>query len=267
MISQKIGLEYLDILKKRINNFDSDIKNYKNIENLNLKQIKILYYEGEINLLKKISKIIAERKKPKHIQNLKNFIEDNVIPIIISKNNHEIDQDLISKLNNFLNEIKKNDIFKDEMNQDVILLLKKEILDYMEFLTKNEEKKEYTNKNINDDFSWSVIDDLIINKNISLDKIIIYYIQICKEIIIDNAQVFKANEYIKNVINYYTYNLSNENINNIHVNIITIFFDIDKICNLNIYMHKVIGLLLFVLLTNDEKLFYIKDLNNYLNKD
>ena len=32
-------------------------------------------------------------------------------------------------------------------------------------------------------------------------------------------------------------------------------------------MHKVIGLLLFVLLTNNKKLFFIKDLNNYLSKD
>ena len=137
----------------------------------------------------------------------------------------------------------------------------------MEFLTKNEENKEYTNKNINDDFSWSIIDDLIMNKNISLDKIIIYYLQICEGIIKDNYQVFKVNEYIKNVINYYTYNLGNEIINKIHINIIQIFDKIDKICNINTYMHKTIGLLLFVLLTNDEKLFYISDLSNFINKD
>ena len=276
MISQKMGLEYLDILKKRINNYDNDIKNYKNADYL--KNIKILYYEGEINLLEKISKIILERKKPKHIQNLKNFIDDNIIPII--HNNKEINKELEIKLMNYLKEMKKYDFFKDikfsenkkvkydEKNQDIISL-KNEILDYIKYLTENEENKnnEEKTKNINDDFSWNIVDELIIDKNISLDKIIIYYIQICDEIIEDNSQVFKANEYIKSVINYYSYNLSNENINSIHANIIKIFFDIDSLCNSNINMHKIIGLLIFVLLTNKEKLFYIKDLSNYINKD
>ena len=66
MISQKMGLEYLDILNKRINSFNDEIKNYKDLNNI--KQIINLYYEGEINLLEKISKIILERKKPKHIK-------------------------------------------------------------------------------------------------------------------------------------------------------------------------------------------------------
>ena len=277
MISQKMGLEYLDILKKRINSFDNDIKDYEDIDEL--KQIKKFYYEGEIFLLEKLSKIIIERKKPKHIQNLKNFIEDNIITIINDKNNNkDLNQDLISKFNNFVNEIKKNDFFQDikfsnnnniqtEKNNKDIISLKNEILDYIKLLTENENNKKYQDKNINDDFSWNIIDDLIVNKKISLDKIIIYYIQICEEIIDDNSKVFKANEYIKSVINYYSYNLDNETINKIHINIIKIFFDIEIYCKSNIYMHKIIGLLLFVLSTNNEKLFYIKDLNSYINKD
>ena len=272
IISQKMGLEYLDIINKRINNFDNDIKNYGNKNNL--KQIKKLYYESEIILLEKISIIIIERKKPKHIQNLKNFIEDNIIPIINSKSNKEINKDLIFKLKNYLNEIKKNIFFKDikyiddNINKDIISL-KNEILDYIKYITENEKKEnsKEENDNINDDFNWNIVDDLIINKKITLDKIIIYYIQICEEIIKDNSHVFKANKYIKSVINYYSYNLNKENIESIHLNIIKIFLDIDIICNSNIYMHKVIGLLLFVLLTNNKKLFYIKDLNNYLSKD
>ena len=95
MISQKMGLEYLDILNKRINSFNDEIKNYKDLNNI--KQIMNLYYEGEINLLEKISKIILERKKPKHIQNLKNFIEDNILSIIIDNN---IYKDLILRFIN-----------------------------------------------------------------------------------------------------------------------------------------------------------------------
>ena len=267
MISQKMGLEYLDILKKRINNFDNDIKDIKNIEgNDNIKEIKNLYFEGEINLLKKLSKIIIERKKPKHLQNLKNFIEDNIIPIITNK---KINKNLITKFKEFLNEIKANEFFKDikydNTDEKNMILLKQEILEYIKLSTENEKNKE--KKNINDEFNWNIIDDLISNRNISLDIIIVYYIEICIEIIKDNSQVFNANEYIKSVINYYSENLSKENINILRTNIIKIFFDIDTYCNNNIYMHKIIGLLLFVLITNNIKLFNIKDLNNYLNTD
>ena len=274
MISQKMGLEYLDILNKRINSFNDEIKNYKDLNNI--KQIINLYYEGEINLLEKISKIILERKKPKHIQNLKNFIVDNILAIIIDNN---INKDLILRFKEFLNWIKNQEYFKDinfnnnkekikinsdEKNQEIILL-KKEILDYIDFLTNNEENNDNNNIKTDDDFSWEIVDDLICNKNLSLDKIVNYYILICKEIINDNSQVFKANKYIKNVIDYYSYNLNDEDINNIHINILQILLEIDIICNYNMHMFKIIGLLLFVLLTNEKKLFYIKDLNNYLN--
>ena len=107
MISQKMGLEYLDILNKRINSFNDEIKNYKDLNNI--KQIINLYYEGKINLLEKISKIILERKKPKHIQNLKNFIEDNILAIIIDNN---INKNLILRFKEFLNWIKNQEYFK-----------------------------------------------------------------------------------------------------------------------------------------------------------
>ena len=264
MISQKMGLEYLDILKKRINNFENE----KNLEgNDILKEIKNLYFEGEINLLKKISKIITERKKPKHLQNLKNFIEDNIIPIITDK---KMNKNIITKFKEFLNEIKENEFFKDikydNTDEKNMILLKQEILEYIKLSIENEKNKE-KKININDDFNWNIIDDLISNKNLTLDIIIVYYIEICIEIINDNSQVFNANEYIKSVINYYSENLSKEDINILRSNIIKIFFDIDTYCNNNIYMHKVIGLLLFVLITNNVKLFNIKDLNNYLNTD
>ena len=110
MISQKTGMEYLDNLKKRINSFDEDIKCYNDIDINLIKDIKHLYYEGELFLVKKLSVIIQQRKKPKHIQNLKNFIEDNIIPII---NNKNLEQKLVDEFRLFLNEIKNNDFFKD----------------------------------------------------------------------------------------------------------------------------------------------------------
>ena len=91
-------------------------------------------------------------------------------------------------------------------------------------------KKPFQNKSqneINDEFSWSVVDDLINKKNIPLETIINYYIKICIDIIKDKSVIFKANEYIKAVINYYSYNFSNEKINSMQSKMIELFLDID----------------------------------------
>ena len=335
MLSQKMGLEYLDILHKRILNFNKDIKNieYKD----NLIKYKYLYMEAELDLLEKLSKIIIERKKPKHVQNLKNFIEDCIIPIVknnINTNSEErISKYLICKIINFLDKIRQakpfsnikeikieniqnqldnkksidnldnnkiekekvinNNINDGEVNNEDkikdndniikvskkidskldeefqnISLLKKEIEEYILFLSQHniEENKEFDN-DINDEFNWSIVDDLIVNKKIPLEIIIYYYIKICIDIINDKSKIFKANEYIKNVINYYLYNLTNENVNNMHSKMIELFFDINNICINNSYMYEIMGFLLFLLLSNNYKLFYIKDLNTFLNKD
>ena len=378
MISQKMGLEYLDILHKRIINYEEDIQNYDDKEYLI--KYKYLYIEAELILLEQLSKIIIERKKPKHIQDLKNFIEDNIIPIAENNKNSEeqLSNYLICKIVNLLDKLrktkqfssikqikiedKKNQINKnkndkketnintnniekvniDDTNKDYnlntnnieednndnnnkdnnldinnieknnmdnnnqielkdnksseeensknnnnidikeddekalkidedsdnIKSLKKEIEDYMIFLSEHE-KDQYQNSeyDINDEFNWNIVDNLFVNKKLPLEKIIIYYIKICIDIINDKNKILKANEYIKNVINYYSYNLTNENVNNMHSKMIELFLDIDKICINNNYMYEIMGYLLFLLLTNNYKLFYIKDLNNFLNKD
>ena len=111
MISQKMGLEYLDLLHKRINNYENDTKNFNDKEYLF--QFKNLYIEAEFDLLDKLSQIIIERKKPKHIQNLKNFIEDHIIPIVeenkISEDN--LSNYLLCKLINTLDKIRKSKLF------------------------------------------------------------------------------------------------------------------------------------------------------------
>ena len=378
MISQKMGLEYLDILHKRIINYEEDIQNYDDKEYLI--KYKYLYIEAELILLEQLSKIIIERKKPKHIQDLKNFIEDNIIPKAENNKNSEeqLSNYLICKIVNLLDKLrktkqfnsikqikiedKKNQINKnkndkketnintnniekvniDDINKDNnlntnnieegnndnnnkdnnlyinnigknnmdnnnqielkdnksseeensknnnnidikeddekalkidedsdnIKSLKKEIEDYMIFLSEHE-KDQYQNSeyDINDEFNWNIVDNLFVNKKLPLEKIIIYYIKICIDIINDKNKILKANEYIKNVINYYSYNLTNENVNNMHSKMIELFLDIDKICINNNYMYEIMGYLLFLLLTNNYKLFYIKDLNNFLNKD
>ena len=48
---------------------------------------------------------------------------------------------------------------------------------------------------------------------------------------------------------------------------IELFLDIDNISINNSNLYEIMGYLLFLLLTNNYKLFYIKDLNIFLNKD
>ena len=51
----------------------------------------------------------------------------------------------------------------------------------------------------------------------------------------------------------------------LHYKLISLFLNINEICSDNKYMHQIMGYLLFLLINN--KLFFIKDLNNFLNKD
>jgi hypothetical protein len=329
MISQKMGLEYLDILHKRIVNLENGIKNYED-QNY-LKKYKDLYLQAEVILLEKISKIIIERKKPKHVQNFKNFIEDNIIPMISNNNSeNQISNYLKCKIINLLdklrkikpfNEIKeikletkdtnkKNTIINIDINNSInkeksidldnknkkntnkiidikevkkenknkiidkvsenIISLKKEIEDYMTFLSQHKIEKSTKEINeVNDEFSWSVVDDLINKKNIPLETIINYYIKICIDIIKDKSVIFKANEYIKAVINYYSYNFSDEKINSMQSKMIELFLDIDNICINNTNLYEIMGFLLFLLMNNEYKykFFYIKNLNIFSNKD
>lgn len=329
MISQKMGLEYLGILHKRIVNLENEIKNNKD-QNY-LKKYKDLFLQAEVILLEKISKIIIERKKPKHVQNFKNFIEDNIIPMVSNNNSeNQISNYLKCKIINLLDKLRKikpfndikeikletkdtnnkNTIINIEINKDTnkeknididnkinkntnkiidikevkkenknkildndsenIISLKKEIEDYMAFLSKHKIEKSIKKINeINDEFSWSVVDDLINKKNIPLETIINYYIKICIDIIKDKSVIFKANEYIKAVINYYSYNFSDEKINSMQSKMIELFLDIDNICINNSNLYEIMGFLLFLLMNNEYKykFFYIKNLNIFSNKD
>lgn len=329
MISQKMGLEYLDILHKRIINLENEIKNHDD-QNY-LKKYKDLYLQGEVILLEKISKIIIERKKPKHIQNFKNFIEDNIIPMVSNNNSeNQISNYLKCKIINLLdklrkikpfneikeikleakdtnnkntiinieisnstnkekfinidNKINKNtnkiikiqEVKKEDNNKSLdndsenIISLKKEIEDYISLLSQYKIEKSTKKINeINDEFSWSVVDDLINKKNIPLETIINYYIKICIDIIKEKSVIFKANEYIKAVINYYSYNFSEEKINNMQSKMNELFLDIDNICINNANLYEIMGFLLFLLMNNEYKykFFYIKNLNIFSNKD
>ena len=106
-------------------------------------------------------------------------------------------------------------------------------------------------------------------KNVKLEDIIKIYIDICKnKEDLNNNDIFKYNEYIKTIIEYYTNNLSKNQIEILHLNMIEIYMTIDTIVNNknnDLNMYEIMGYLLYTLIKN--KLYYMKELNNFIDKN
>jgi hypothetical protein len=151
-----------------------------------------------------------------------------------------------------------------DRNQTKEIILK-DFENYLNYLEKeNINKKEEISENINDSYDWKQIDELITKEKTKIEDIIRIYIDICKENKIETNNIFKENEYIKTIIEYYSSNLSKNQKEIIHLNMIEIFNDINSLLT-DENMYVILGNLLFILLKN--KLYYIKDLNNFIDKE
>ena len=303
LLSQTKGFEFLNILYKR----------YKEIKNLNL--------EGAVTLLTKFGKIIVERQNPKHIQNLDNYMKDNIYPIINNETNEEYkdlphylkfkiinliekkknnwkdslyEQSIIAKgkdNNNFINtsiyndshinidesltdakKVVNNNNNKEENN--IINLLKNDIENYVSFLNEHDifnqkDINEYNNKNenndINNEYDWSISEELIIKTKNELEEIIRCYIEVCIDYITKENIIFYCNEYIKNIINYYSVDLNKEEIEKVHLSMNDLYLNIEDICIDNNYMLEVMGYLMLILINTN--LFLIEDLNKFIDED
>ena len=160
---------------------------------------------------------------------------------------------------------KKIESEEEKINKDEI---RKDLENYLKFLEKEGIKnKEDIYEELNDSYNWKTIDNLIMGKNLKLEEIIKIYIEICKnKKDFKNNDLFKANEYIKTIIEYYTNNLSKNQTEILHLNMIEIYMAIDNFVDNSdsLYMYEIMGNLLFVLIKN--KLYYMKDLNNFIEK-
>ncbi len=311
ILSQTKGFEFLNILYKR----------YKEIEKND--KIKYLNLEGAVTLLTKFGKIIVERQNPKHMQNLDNYMKDNIYPIISNdinenknlphylkfkiinliekkKNNWKdslYEQSIIAKgkdnnnINNSsiyndghdshinidesLNDAKKviNNNNNEEENH-IINLLQKDIENYVSFLNEHDilNKKdldEYNNKkennDINNEYDWSISEELIIKTKNELEEIIRCYIEVCIDYVTKENIIFYCNEYIKNIINYYSVDLNKEEIEKVCLSMNDLYLNIEDICIDNNYMLEVMGYLMLILINNN--LYHIEDLNKFIDED
>ena len=199
-----------------------------------------------------------------------NMNEENNISNYYNKNNYKSK----NKANSHLIQLEydKNKEYEIIINKKDRIIYNKILEDfenYLDFLNKKGIKtKNDLYIDINYSYNWKIIDDLIMVKKIKLEEIIKIIIEICKnKKDIDINDIFKINEYIKTIIEYYSNDLSNNQINIFRLNMIEIYMTIDSII-INSHnselMYEILGNLLFILLKN--KLYYIKDLNNFIDK-
>ena len=128
------------------------------------------------------------------------------------------------------------------------------------------------NKKINEtktdlinEINTKINEEINIKKTTDIWEIFYFYIEVCIDVINSEENVYTVTEYIENFINKFTVDIPNERWEMLHYKLISLFLNVNDICADNIYMHQIMGYLLFFLIKN--KLFFIKDLNNFLNKE
>ena len=254
IIYEKRNLEHIQRYNIFIKNYLNNI--FKNrIKSNDLS--KCLYYKL-FNLIEN-QKNEEEIKKKEKVKTFINYKNKNKLPKI---NDKILIQN--SKNNSFtvLEEENKNKIFskKNIIENNMIDIIKKDIKKFIYESNINEIKNALV-KDINKRYN----DELNVKKSIDIWDIFYYYIEACIDLINNEDQIYIVNEYIENIINNFIIDLPNETWEMLHFKLISLFLNINEICTDNIYMHEVMGFLLFLLI--NYKLFFIKDLNNFLNKE
>ena len=259
--------------------------------------LKSLYLDADIILFDKLMEDIYKSENQKLIQCLNNFVDN-----LSKDNNDELPNYIRFKILNSI-EKKKNiydkkfektynslDLFdkvleeetkaKPKFNNIIInqnnnqknakdeyeLIIQEDLFNYISYFSEKGKNNETIIKSeIDKSYNWKAIDDLINEKNHGLGYIIKKFIEACGNIISKESQVLISNDYIKNIIEYYINSLSKEEIEAVQNEMIKSFQEINNIINTNQYMCKILGNLLFILIEN--KLYHIKDFNNYLKAD
>ena len=166
-------------------------------------------------------------------------------------------------------EDKGNKLIINENDTNLYNTIKEDFEKYLEFLlNKGIKTKNDLYIDINYSYNWNTMDELITVKKMKLEDVIKSIIEICKnKNDINKSDIFKISEYMKTLIEYYSNDLSDNQIEIFHLNMIELYMDINDIVGNDSHseiMYEIMGNLLFTLLKN--KLYYIKDLNNYIDK-
>ena len=248
------------------NSFSKSSETKKNLKGLHY-EIKNLLSNNdtsETNESHNHSKhIIIEQNNSNEVLN-KNKSEDyfnNIPPNKKPKSKKKSNSKRKKNSSNEKKEINKTLIFDkyvyEQISQDLENFLKFEKNEKVQ----NEKKEIVDTNNI---YNWEIIEKLMLDGKAKLEDIIQVYIEIVK-----NQKFFKENikdvhQYIKSIIEYYISDLSNNQIEIVHLNMIELFksvFEFKK----NETFCEIIGNLLFILLKY--KLYYMKDLNYFIDSE
>ena len=270
ILSQKIGFYCLNSL------YDKYIES----NNQNEYSFKYIILEMIISFISKFGKIIFQRNKNDNKNKLKNFmnnklsqIKDNLtIPVHLKyriinlfekeKNNWKdslYEKSFIPKGKNeeeikiTLSEIDRENIVRDDMKK------------WFNYLNENNIIPGNINTKIFNKYNWKSIDNLIVKEKIELTEIIRCFIEISIDLINKKDDVFKANQYIYCIIDYYSQYLSNEELVLFNNKIISLFLEINNLIIDNKLIFEILGFLMYNLI--NFKLFYIKDLSKFIDKD
>ena len=265
LLKQQFGYNLIEQFFKIYNN--------KDINDL----VRFLYLEACINLVYNLGKEVKNNEK--YMQSLNNYINNNLSNII--NNNENIPNHLKYRIIKLINKNKKswnnsfslqnNDSEKKECsstkksakNNENEKIIEEDLINYITYSTELDNNGQIIIKsNFDKSYNWKYIDELINEKNYGLQYFINNFIKICTYTIKNENQLIISNDYIKNIIEYYSNNLSNQDLDLVQREMIKTFFNIDDFVNNNVYMVKILGNLLFVLIEN--KLYHIKYFNKYL---
>ena len=246
IFSIKTGFAILDLLLKQY------------LSNLN-----DIYLEGIETIIIKMKKIIYEKNNLEHIQRYNKYIKNHLFNIFQQREkSKDLPKFLYYRLYNILQN-KNNNIIKiinTEYYNNKFYYTMKSDLEAIINMKKNFDKNKFLLE-INQKYE----EELNIKKSIELWEIFYYYVELCIDLINSENKIKLANEYINNIINNFIASIQNEIWEILHYKLISLFLGINEICVDNIYMYQIMGYLLYVLINN--KLFYIKDLNNFLEKE
>ena len=247
IFSIKTGFTILDLLFKQYLN---------NLDDINL--------EGIEHILTKMKKIIYEKNNLEHIQRYNKYIKNHLYNIFQQREkNKDLQKFLYYRLYNILQNNKNNNninIINTEYYNNKFIYKMKSDLERMIHMKKNFDKNKFLL-----DINKIYEEELNIKKSIELWEIFYFYVEVCIDLINSENKIKLANEYINNIINNFIVSIQNEVWEILHYKLISLFLGINEICVDNIYMYQIMGYLLYVLINN--KLFYIKDLNNFLEKE
>ena len=251
---------------------------------------KNIFLEGGVILLNNIGKNIVTKKNKKYINILNeiinevftNLLKENEstkkIPShlkykiinIIEKHKNNWKNSLYEQSINFKNYHTNSYLYSMDINNKNLLLNfenieKKEEEEYnddVENMIKNDLLKYLIN---NIEYNFEIIDNLINDKKINLSQIIIYYAKSCKEIVNNENYIKKANDYIVKIVEYLNKNITKQEIDFIHFGMIKFFNNINKAIGSNKFMYKILGNLLFILLSKGY--YHIKDFNQFIKDE